>query len=408
MKDRVKSRIPALICLMLTGAVALLTACRDGSTASGEIPELLEPKGISMAAVPVERGDLYITTELSVTVVPYTEKLFFEPISGETSARVSQIRAVPGEMVNEGDVLIQLDTTDVEEAAASQDLALQYAKEQYSFALEQAQQEVNIAQLEYDAALAAAGEAEQAEKSAREAEPGTVTEEELAALKKAQEDTAYVLAMKDLALQQAKASLEQVKGTWTTDILPMQTRLEELKAACESLELKAPFSGRVVEVYPYENQWVDAFDTLVILADESRVFIQGEAYNNTAIINAKQIDARIDGRTVSISYQEYDSEDYLKRKLSGEELPTVFLPAEGEIGSLTFGQTGVVRVCTDYSLDTLLVPVACLESDSAGSFVYARENGQRVKVYVSVGLKGPIMAEILSGLEEGAQVYVGD
>ena len=67
-----------------------------------------------------------------------------------------------------------------------------------------------------------------------------------------------------------------------------------------------------------------------------------------------------------------------------------------------------MRIYTGISEDTLIFPKACVQQDDIGFYVYADEDGQRVKKYVSVGISNTSSIEIFDGLEEGEVVYVGE
>lgn len=424
-------------CLSLVLSVLLVMASLTGCGAEKpgeEVPVLLDPAGIMMATTEVERGDILIMQELNVVVVPYTEKLFFEPINGENYGQVAEILAVPGQMVKEGDVLVRLDGESLETAITDLERAIGYMEYQFDCALEQLAQEAEIARIEYAQAEEDAQAAEKAYQDAAvptdnentettvpeesaETEDGTnenSPEEEAGesantdALLEAWTAADYQRQLMEVRVRQAEAAYAQLSREQNEERQSSYARLTQLRESRAALELTAPFDGRIIELYLYENQWVGAYETVMIMADESRMIIQGDPYNNASIIGAKQIEAVIDQVSYRVEYQEYDADDYLKRKLNGEELPSRFVLSEEETKPLSYGQSGVIRIVMNESRNTLLLPLACVAGDGVGAFVYTETEGQRMKTYVSLGLKNATMVEILDGLEEGDTVYVGD
>lgn len=246
------------------------------------------------------------------------------------------------------------------------------------------------------------------EENKAETEFDAETKEKLEKLNKDVIAATYQLQLSQVGVRQAQTAYNQMLSAQAIEVNGLSNDLANLKARYSNTELTAPFTGRVVEFYYYENQWVDAYETVIVIADESRMVIQGDPYNNSALANALRIDAYIDQSAYQIEYQAYDQEDYIKRKLSGEELPSLFSLAETETKELTFGQSGTVRIYTEISENTLVLPIACVLSDSLGSFVYQDVDGVKTKTYVSIGIKTTTSIEIIDGLKEGDVVYVGE
>lgn len=427
---------------ILAGALVMstLTACGRSTIQSQEAPELLEPAAIKAATAEVERGDLYQMAEIAVMALPVVEKLYFEPIGSMTGGQIKEILAVPGEIVTEGQVLMTLSSKNLDEAIASWETSISYTAAETTYVLNQASLEVDIAKLEQNKAIEDLGNAEKAFKDMlgydapqdasglqpvntaatggdlqgegenAQAAPSVpaVTEIVRDELFQAVKSARFNVELADIAVRQAETSYSQQQTDLYVELGNMQQELKKLQESYDDLTLKAPFTGRLVELYYSENDWVSAYDTVMVIADETQMILQGPAYNNGYIVNALKIDAYIDQQSYAISYQAYDADDYLKRKLNGEDLPTIFVLDEKETKTLTYGQTGMVRIYQAISKNTLIIPIACLMEDSIGYYVFVDNDGQKEKTYVSVGIQTTISAEILDGLEEGGLVYVGD
>jgi hypothetical protein len=70
-------------------------------------------------------------------------------------------------------------------------------------------------------------------------------------------------------------------------------------------------------------------------------------------------------------------------------------------------QAGSTIVCMRYNSveNVLTIPHGCTFYDT-GYYVYRMHGDEREKVYVEIGAEGATCIEIISGLEEGDQIYV--
>ena len=222
------------------------------------------------------------------------------------------------------------------------------------------------------------------------------------------ENTAYAIDSAALEVKEAKLNLSQLQEDHWQRLSQFSQEIELMQAELGKNVLKAPYPGRIIEVDFYEGQYLNEYETCIIIADESKLLMEGPAYNNTAIQGFIRMDLMVDGRTLPIRYVPYDNDEYLKRSLSGETLPTWFeLPEDpdGSANGLSYGMSGTVRLYRGYKESTLVVPRGCVSSDEYGAYVYLDKDGQRVKTYVITGLETTSYYEILEGLEEGEVLY---
>ena len=93
-------------------AVLMLSGC--GQKAAKEAPELLEPVGVQASDTATAYiGEIYRSEVISGSIKPYVESLSFK-----VSGQVMEVNGYPGQMVEEGDVLIELDQVTLKERAA--------------------------------------------------------------------------------------------------------------------------------------------------------------------------------------------------------------------------------------------------------------------------------------------------
>ena len=72
--------------------------------------------------------------------------------------------------------------------------------------------------------------------------------------------------------------------------------------------------------------------------------------------------------------------------------------------NIFLGVEAKISINTAKAEQTLLVPVAAVNTDKAGDFVYVVENGLVVKKAVTTGISSDVEIEIVEGLKEGEQV----
>ena len=222
------------------------------------------------------------------------------------------------------------------------------------------------------------------------------------------ESASHEIEMSEIELRQAQLDLSQAEEDHWQTLSQINTEIELMEAKLGQNELKAPFAGRVVQVCFYQGQYAGEYETLIILADESRLRFKGPSFNNTAMQGFVKMDIQIDGRTLDVSYIPYENDEYMKKTMNGESLPTWFeLPGDqdGSRHQVAYGMTGTIRLYRGYRADALVVPRGCISSDEYGTYVYLDQDGQRMKTYVTLGLETTTYYEILDGLKEGDMLY---
>ncbi len=215
--------------------------------------------------------------------------------------------------------------------------------------------------------------------------------------------TKYDLQQVRLVVQEAQLAYDQLKENYAQEVSQRQSEMQSLLDKVGEDTIYAAFSGRVVKINVNVGDYVRQYDTVMLLVNEEVTLLRGKKYSNAYLARVANMDVVIDGKTYEIEYIPYDEEEYLKRSLNKETLPSWFEMEETE--EVSFGESGTVRVYIDYSLDTLVIPSSCVQKDDLGDYVYKFEDGQRVKTYVTIGIRTATYAEILDGLNEGDDVY---
>ena len=502
-------------------AFLLLAGCAQKTEKT--VPELREPGEVRQAdTVTAYIGEIYRSTAYSASVEPYTEELSFT-----VSGSVMEISKYPGLTVEEGDALITLDQTSLQERYDSLQADVSYTQQNGKYADEIAEIEIEMLETELqklektetelaekkaelektikelkkeetalneklttlkkeetalqekvtalkeqETALkeqetaveeseAAPEESEQAaeeseaapeesESTAEESETApaeselelvqkelalaekeltlkqneiTLTENDLTstteAITKAEEDSALAAqqlplaeketALKENEIEQRKTLHRQEKEQRTQDLNDKQKELSELSTAMSDNVLRAPFAGRVVYADTLvQGAWVQANDPVIFLADDTRLNVVCGNLSETVFKVTGRVFARIGDKEYELQHIPMGSDEYTQKMLAGEEIRTRFeiLGTEEELQAIEAGQYAAVFLWQDYTPDALLLPSAAVQEDVTGEYVYADENGTRVKKPIKTGIKTDALVQITEGLEEGDVVYV--
>lgn len=195
---------------------------------------------------------------------------------------------------------------------------------------------------------------------------------------------------KILGLQQARVELER--------------KQEELAG----LTLRAPLSGRVIEVNTAPGQKVEAGKTVVKLASYAKMTTE-IMIDELDIVHVKpgmEATVRVDalpGKTFAARVVEVAAQGTQKEGIPGFPVKVEVL----EPGELRAGMTANVSIFVDERRNVLTVPIEAVYEEGGQTFVQVVEAGQLREVPVKLGLQDRRVAEVLEGLSEGQVVVTG-
>lgn len=354
-------------------AAMLLTGCAQQTEIAP--PQLIEPVGVQSDMAAAYIGEIYDITYYDASVKPYVEEMAFE-----VDGKVVELNGYPGMLVEEGDVIIELDQTSLQERADQLRRELEYAEKDN--ALTDAMTELDIEMLQAELRqLKAQGADEQA------------------------------IALKENDIAQKQAALRQTQALREPDLKKKRDELAEISISLDKNVMRAPFSGRIIYGDMIaQGSWVSEGDPVVYLADDSQLTIISEYIPESAVKTAARIYAHIGSKQYEIEYQPIERDEYISLVLSGATLTSRFeiVGPQEDLDELAAGQYAAICLWHNYVPDALLVPSGAVLKDASGRYVYVDENGTRVRRQVKVGRTTDGLAQILEGLEEGEVVYVKD
>lgn len=388
-------------------------------------------------------------------------------LSFRTPGRIQKVYVSEGDWVNEGDVLVELDTSDIEIQVRAAETAFALAEAQATRSLAPATQEdlaaaraaLASAQASYDRAMAGPSESQ-----------ATVAEVQLQkaeiALERAQsayDEVKWVGAIaampQSLSLQTATLDYEaakanydiQTKGADSADLAALSTQIAQARAQLTKLEagatdedkqildlqveqaklnldqarlqldnavLTAPFDGQVAAVNAVEGQMSATGLATVTLIDNSYYHVivpidEGDvgqvAVGQNAVIQPEAFaDVSLPGHVSNISLVRTGSGTSGLTSTSGVVQYDVRIEIDEPLEGLRPGMTAQVLIEVGRREDTLVLPnrAVQLESGTSVTFVERMVDGEPVRTQVILGAQGVGVTEILAGVNEGDRVVV--
>lgn len=348
----------------------LLSGCAQ-QAAEQEVPVLLEPAGVELDYAQAQMMDLCTIITYSSAVVPYVEEMHFT-----VDGTVEDVLVTLGSSVKKGDTLITLNQETLLEEEAERIAELSYTRSIYANDEQMQQIDLQIASLQL----------EEMKNSGADA----------ASIASAQAD-----------IDMAELKMRQEQEQHALELAKLEEKLAKLQEKIGQNELVAPFDGIIVAMDDLRAEYsVTAYDTVIQIADESRLQLSGDFISETYVRGAHEIYALIGDRKYALEAVAVDMTEYLTTIFAGGTLHTRF-DFVGEHDDVSCGDYAAICVVTGYVENALAVPCNALYSDSAGRYVYRlAEDGTRVRVNVHTGLSNSLYIQITEGLEEGDSVYV--
>jgi macrolide-specific efflux system membrane fusion protein len=233
-------------------------------------------------------------------------------------------------------------------------------------------------------------------------------------------DLKYNLRMAKLDLEQAQLRYKKAKltsgldgGTHKFDFKSIQidyekakARVDDLVAKLEASTLRAPFTGRVVEVKAKEGDYIQDYSSMVTVADPNKVQVEVE-------VDSEQLSEVLPDMKAKVSITQDTWVEGTVRQVAtpGSELsPGVpdrrvmikLNPADE--GQLIYNDPYQVIIITQEADNALIVPNAAIRDYMGRKFVRVIKGDSRREADVEVGIEGVTETQILKGVKEGEKV----
>lgn len=305
-------------------------------------------------------------------------------VGAEVSGRIEKIGAELGDKVEQGQLVVTIDSQNQEYALKAAEAELADIKAQ------RRQQEVAVDQANL-------------------------------ALERATQLSQKKL-VSTLDLETAKASLESAKAkiaSFDAQIQKAELAVDTAQVNLDRTRIKAPTSGTVVAVLVSEGQTVNANQTtptLIKIADLDQMVIKAQISEaDVTRIHAGQKawfsilgepDDRIDARLLSIEPAPTDIET-ADNGLSAEDAAVYYngiFQVENPEHRLRIAMTTQVTIIVDEANGVLTVPSGAVVKGASGKdyvLIYDPHTEKTRRKGVTIGLDNDVVAEVKSGLSEG-------
>lgn len=363
-----KRIIPLLLALLLAFSGCAVVSPDPTATA----PELKEPASVASGTTAAYIGPMYRLNVYMGSIMPYAEGL-----SMEIDGKVSKYYAYPGKRVEEGEILLELNTENIQKQIDDMEAALAETETGYAYSDRLVQLEIQMLEVE---------------------------------LKQLQEQAASQksIDLKKNEIAQKKAALSQEQKLRKLDLDQTQAEIDALKEKLEKTVLRAPFSGRIIRGDLRVGYSVTADVPFLYIADDTKLSLTCQYISDAMLESAHQVFARIGSTDYEIQVQPLDLEEYYAMSAAGLDAVRHFdvVGPQDALEAVEAGQYAAVCVMTDYIEDALIVPAESVFTENEQTYVYVSENGAKTLRAVTVGVSMRGMTQILEGLEEGEDVYV--
>lgn len=347
-------RKPVLIALAVAAVVASLVGWR----ATQAKPEQKEDGPVTLEFTPadvavVEVRSLVRSIPFSGSLAPVVQTAVKSRVPGE----VTRVLVREGEAVKDGQLLAQIDVTDLQSRVDAQVAALEEAKARLNIA---AKNRANSQQL---------------------------------------------LRQKFIS-QNAYDTTESTHDASAASVRSQEAQLRIARKALEDAAVRAPFAGIVAtrSVHPGEKVGIDqAFFTLV---DLGRMEIEAPApASEIPSVRAGQAATfRVDG------FGERDFEGRVERinptAQPGSRAIMLYISVDNRDGRLRGGMFAKGQIVLDRTQPGTVIPATAIREESGQPYVYTIENGKIARRAVKLGAtqQQEGLVEVLGGLERGMNV----
>lgn len=387
----------AVLLLIALGAWALMrTRPASAAVSTRNLIAVVPVKG-EVVAPPTERADL------------------FSPFK----APVAKVYATVGANVKRGDVLVELNVPNAQQAYADARQRVQEAETAYANAAREYDAPIAAAKKELDAARAA----ERAARQPVTTTPSVTVDSDTGTTTTTTTTTpapAADLQAASSARIAAEQALAQAQATKTSALVVFQQQLdsarEYLKEAQSGRKLgmvRSPINGTVLALnaQPGAMAGTDRKTPLVTVVDLDELEVQG-------VIDPRQASAVKAGMPVTVTVAEIPNEQFEGRvhalttragggllKNKTEYVAVIHLTNKG--GQVKPGMKAAATVELEERKDVLAVPNDAIREDSAGRPVVKVLSGNNwIDRVVEIGLSDGHYTEVKSGLKEGEVVQV--
>ncbi|OIQ09982.1 macrolide export protein MacA [Moorella thermoacetica] len=377
-----------VVALLLVGVLALgVAGCGARAGASNQV---------TVKAVAASKGKMAATVEVTGALVPARTANVVSKLSGQVTA----VKADVGDRVRSGQVLVEIDTKE-----------LQAQLQQAEAAVRSVQDQAEQARIGMDSARVAIANAKVALDAAQKyydrikalADAGAASQSQLddAQTKLDQAKNGYEAANK-----QYEAAQKQYETASGSGLAQAEAAVNIIKVNMSNASITSPITGVVTNrnINPGEMAAPTSPQPLLTIADTSTLKLQGT-------VGQEAVPLLSTGQKVTVTLDALPGREFTGTvtqvgpvaATTGQRFPVeISLPNPGELKA---GMTAraVFKLTAP---EGVVVPLAAVRTDNGQDYVFVVKNGTVERRQVVLGLKNDEQVMILKGLQAGEQVAV--
>lgn len=185
----------------------------------------------------------------------------------------------------------------------------------------------------------------------------------------------------------------------------LQKKLAAMEAQLDKLELTAPISGRLDEIFVNVGEYAAPARPAFRVVNAKKLQVEVDVAERYSAIIKKGDDVNVSFNALGIETQETIS--FVGQIINPENRTfKVKINLNNSSGAIKPNAIASLQL-KDFNQDEAMVlPSSCIKKDMRGSFVFVADNNKAIKTYVETGLSQGKNTHILTGLEMGNNIIV--
>ena len=187
--------------------------------------------------------------------------------------------------------------------------------------------------------------------------------------------------------------------------ISLQKKLAAMEAQLDKLELVAPITGRLDEIYINVGEFAAPAMPAFRIVNSKKLQVEVDVAERYSTIIKK-------GDLVNLSFNALGINQQEKVSFVGQIINPqnrtfkVKINLNNSSGDIKPNAVASVKLQDFSQEDAMILPSVCIKKDMRGSFVFLAEKNKALKKYVETGLSQDDMTHITSGLSLGQEVIV--
>jgi HlyD family secretion protein len=354
--------------------------------------------GLGGGALTVQAVTVTNTTLMGENTTSGTvEAVWQSKVPSQVAGTVSKVLLKAGDWVKSGQVVVQLDTTQLELTLADAQATLENAKISLDTEASSTTQEAPKLQYQLTSAQSAYNAAEKVYNANQAAfKLGGLSESDLDTAKATFDTAKANLESAKAALETNKSSDSQSLATLRNTVKKAEIAVSQAQLNLKNASIKAPFDGQVSSIAFLKGEYVAAAATAFVLVSPEK-----QVAFNIAPADAARL---TQGAKVSFTYNAQSWDLVVSNSSSAPTAGLVPMVAVSKSSLPAYGMVGTVH----YSMvlgSGAQVPLNSLQTKNNANYVYTVEDGKVATQAVSIVAENGSVA-VLKGLTLPAQVIL--